>query len=62
MTYIFFIGHPANEGEKVNGTVCFAIDIDECFWSESIEIVNCGEYFVYNLPEVPTCHLRYCAA
>jgi len=55
-------GHPANEGEKVNGIVCFAIDIDDCFWSESIEIVKCGEYFVYNLPEVPTCHLRYCAA
>ena len=42
----FFVDHPANEGEKVNGTVCFEIDIDDCFWSQSIEIVNCGEYFV----------------
>jgi len=33
---------------------------DTCYRVEKLEIKNCGEYFVYNLPEVTSCLEGYC--
>ena len=53
--------HPTDEGETVTVEVCFSW-FDDCSYTQNIDITNCGEYYVYLLPETPMCHLRYCAA
>ncbi len=53
--------HPSvNEG-VVSASVCFNWNGDPCEWSASIEIVNCGDFYLYNLPQPPINRLRYCA-
>ena len=52
--------HPNNTGENVGGKVCFHWGNDTCNWSSNVEVTNCGDYFVYKLPPVPACELRYC--
>ena len=57
--------HPTDEGETVTVEVCFSFYNgfgDDCYWSQNIQITNCGEYYVYFLPEAPQCGCRYCAA
>ena len=57
--------HPTDEGEKVTVEVCFSYDdgdVDDCHYTQNIDITYCGEYFVYLLPETPGCAKRYCAA
>ena len=55
--------HPIEEGERVKAQVCFhsnTYDEDICRYQSSIEIVNCGTYFLYHLPDASHCYLRYC--
>ena len=67
--YIFVAGqHPMVKGETVRATACFGRDtftIDthkfKCQFSQEVLIRNCGDFFIYYLPEVETCHLRYCS-
>ena len=57
--------HPTDEGEQVTAEVCFSFDNgdgDDCRYTQNIEITNCGEYYVYFLPQTPWCDMRYCAA
>ena len=44
-------------GETRDATVC----IDRSCWSTNpIKIKNCGDYFVYNLPQLIFCDSGYC--
>ena len=57
--------HPTDEGEQVDVEACFSADYgngDDCYYTQNIKITNCGEYYVYFLPESPRCATRYCAA
>ena len=29
-------------------------------WSIDVSVVNCGEFYLYNLKDVPSCSLGYC--
>ena len=47
------------EGEVIN-RICFSYAGEHC-WRENVAtVVNCGEYFLYYLDDVPNCYYRYC--
>ena len=52
--------HPAPEEGAVDRTVCFNWSGNECSWSASIEVLNCGAFYLYHLPVPSQCALRYC--
>ncbi|MBA3546772.1 MAG: DUF4215 domain-containing protein [Nannocystis sp.] len=54
--------YPVKDDGIVARTVCFAWFGDPCGWSVEISVRNCGPYFVFKLPSVPECALRYCGA
>ena len=41
-------------------TVNFHWDENIAKWTTPIEVVNCGDYYLYHLPDVPVCSLNYC--
>ena len=45
------------------GTVCFSWINDPCYYSSKIQIVNCGDYYLYNLagPSEYQVNSRYCS-
>ncbi|MFO0634636.1 MAG: hypothetical protein U0168_17470 [Nannocystaceae bacterium] len=51
---------PAVADGVVDGTVCFEWNGDACYWSTPTSVVNCGAYYLYELPETPATALRYC--
>ena len=53
--------HP-EPGNTTDGTVCFNSAGNTCKWQTQIKIKNCNDYFLYHLPEPPTCRLRYCTS
>ena len=53
--------HPTILDETVNRTVCFNYSENTCPYENEIKIRNCGDYFLYYLPEVPGCYARYCS-
>jgi len=53
--------HPTPEQGVVARQVCFNWNGDTCNWSANVEVVNCSGFYLYNLPNTPACHLRYCA-
>ena len=53
--------HPKTLGEMKHAKVCFNYSGNDCYWSNSIKILNCGSYFVYELPYTPGCSLGYCS-
>lgn len=61
-------GHPRGSEGVVSRTVCFAYSGSGCWHSTSIQVKNCGSYFVYylnNLYGIWTSNrvsLRYCGA
>ena len=53
--------HPNVIGQNTSRTVCFSYR-GNCCWSQtSVEVINCGQYYIYNLPNTPECALAYCA-
>ncbi len=53
-------GHPSvNEGQ-VTRTVHFNWSNSCSHWSTSVQVSNCGDYYVYELNGTPVCSLRYC--
>ena len=52
--------HPTLAEEKVTRKVCYHWGSKCCNWSNHIDVINCGPYFVYKLSPPPNCHLRYC--
>ena len=55
--------HPSVEEGKVTKKVCFSWGSNCCRWSINIEVLNCGDFFLYHFRGTPRehpCHLRYC--
>merc|ERR1712241_1392354 len=52
--------HPTTLGETVGMQVCFNGGGGECQWITSIQVKNCGNFFLYYLEDAPYCPLRYC--
>ena len=52
--------HPSQHGETQEREICFNVRGNTCYKKTTITVINCKDYFVYNLPEVPACLLRYC--
>merc|ERR1711971_204086 len=52
--------HPDNLGETVGMQVCFSgpSGNDECQWLTSIQVKNCGNFYLYKLEDTPYCPLR----
>ena len=55
-------GHPTGANETRDSSICFHWRDNECAYSVPIQIKNCGEYHIYNLPNAPNCNLRYCGS
>lgn len=53
--------HPSVVGQRVSRTVCFNWAGNCCSDQTTIEVINCGLHYVYNLPNAPRCKLTYCA-
>ena len=53
--------HPQEQGASKDVTICFT-DYIGCLDVQQIRVTNCGDFYVYFLPETPQCFLRYCAA
>ncbi|XP_078357600.1 uncharacterized protein LOC144642507 isoform X1 [Oculina patagonica] len=53
-------GHPTVRDGVVSRTVCYHWDNNCCWRSNSIQVRNCGRYFVYRLQRPPGCSYRYC--
>ena len=53
--------HPTVAEGVVTRQVCYNWGDNCCHWSNDIQIRNCGEFYVYNLPKAPACQLRYCS-
>ena len=55
--------HPQFTDATFKELVCFDYGPTSiCDRNVNVEITNCGDFFVYLLPEVPSCYLRYCSA
>ncbi|XP_067046780.1 uromodulin-like [Acropora muricata] len=52
--------HPNVEDGKVQRQVCFHGYNKCCFRSTTIDVRNCGAYFVYRLNKLSYCNSRYC--
>ena len=52
--------HPSQQGETQEREICFNDGFDTCWEETTITVINCKDYFVYNLPKIPGCG-RYCA-
>ena len=52
--------HPVTLGETVTRQVCFHWSNDPCKWNADVQIKRCDGFFVYQLPDTPTCDLKYC--
>ena len=54
--------HPSVNDGAVSRTVCYHWDSSCCKWSNTIQVRNCGDFYVFKLNGTPACHLRYCGA
>jgi hypothetical protein len=53
-------GHPALGEGQVTRTVYFDLSNDPEYWETTVSVINCGEFYIYRLPDTPTCALGYC--
>ena len=54
-------GHPTKAGQVVSRKVCFSYNGHKCNWNVTVKVTHCGAFFVYQLPYIYNCTLRYCA-
>ena len=55
--------HPTVADGKVTRKVCYHWSSNCCRWSNNIEVVSCGQYYVYKLsPPSAGCTLGYCGS
>jgi hypothetical protein len=52
--------HPTSIGQSQDAEFCFHYGTNTCTKSAIGKVTNCGNFFVYNLPDTPDCSLRYC--
>ncbi|XP_077993222.1 von Willebrand factor D and EGF domain-containing protein-like [Glandiceps talaboti] len=54
--------HPSEADGTVSRKVCASEDEPNCCgWSDTIQIKNCGDFYVYNLAVPTECYYAYCA-
>ena len=62
--YIKVGTHPTLLNQRVKMTVCFkggsVCPPSSCVREVEIEAINCGSYYVYDLPNIDFCALAYC--
>ncbi|NJK31206.1 MAG: DUF4215 domain-containing protein [Deltaproteobacteria bacterium] len=51
---------PSKSDGVVDRVVCFAFFGNPCTYDEDVKVVNCGDFYLFQLPDVPQCSLRYC--
>ncbi len=54
--------HPAIADGVVPGQVCFKLANNDCASAVNVQVVNCGDFYLYFLPDVPICDGRYCGS
>jgi hypothetical protein len=54
--------HPTVADGKVTRKVCFNWSGNCCHGSNDIEVVNCGQYYVYELSKIIPGTVRYCGS
>ena len=54
--------HPTVAQGKVTRKVCYNWISNCCWHSNNIEVVNCGQYYVYKLSRPEYCYFRYCGS
>ena len=54
--------HPTVSDGNVTRTVCYNWNGNCCNWSNNIEVVSCGPFYVYKLSRTRYCRLRYCGS
>ena len=54
--------HPTVVDGKVTRKVCYSYIAGCCWRSNNIEVLNCGQYYVYKLSLPPSCNYRYCGS
>lgn len=52
--------HPTVAEGEVKRKVCFHQAEDCCKKERSIQVKNCGSYYIYRITGTPACKLRYC--
>jgi hypothetical protein len=52
--------HPGAWEQKVQRTACFQWKDQDCAFSTEMDVVNCGAFYLYRMPNVPQCSSRYC--
>lgn len=52
--------HPTPAEGIATRTVCYSDNGGCCIYSNTIQVKNCGNFFVYKLAPSPTCNLGYC--
>jgi cysteine-rich repeat protein len=52
--------HPSVLDGVVLRSTCFAWTNNACLWKSAIEVVICGDFYLYRLLNTITCSLRYC--
>ena len=52
---------PTRLGQITKARVCFSTNVNPCFKSTVIQIMNCGNYYLYELVNVPIFSAKYCA-
>ena len=52
--------YPGVDDGIVDLSVCFAWIGNACEWSADIQLRNCGDFYVFRLPDPPETCLRYC--
>merc|ERR1711872_83237 len=55
-----FDGHPSVSEGIVSRTVYFECSSNAKYDPVSIEVLNCGDYYVYHLPDTPDCYEGFC--
>ena len=55
--------HPTVFEGKVMRKVCYSVAAVGCCWaSNNIEVMNCGQYYIYKLPSSGCSPCRYCGS
>ena len=53
--------HPSAGQGQVSRKVCFNWSGKTCRWSQTIQVINCNGFYIYQLPNINWgCHGRYC--
>ena len=53
--------HPEIQGEMEKGEICFSHPKKECQFRMKIRLLNCNNYYLYELKNVRRCDAGYCA-